>query len=56
MPRNREQYPPTDFELRALPADAYPVTVTCGWCDGEGRLTTGGPCPECEGTGKVETP
>jgi len=47
-----------DVQFRCEPAlyDPYPATVTCGWCGGEKRTTTEDPCPECLGTGEVETP
>jgi hypothetical protein len=48
-----------DVEFRCEPdpePDPFPASVKCGWCGGEGRLTTGGDCAECEGTGEVATP
>lgn len=44
--------------------DNRPVTITCEACYGEGRMYRGtyederdlGPCPECNGTARVEVP
>lgn len=47
---------PVEVEFRCEPEpepDPFPGTVACGWCGGEGKLTTGGGCAECEGTGVI---
>jgi hypothetical protein len=42
-----------NFSVHQENIDPFPASVECGWCGGEGKLTTGGECAECEGTGKV---